>query len=44
MPFMLRYAELFHKNDILTKIMPRKIESAEMLDVEMPYLLNEASS
>ena len=29
MPFMVRYAELFEKSNIIEKIIPRKMESAK---------------
>ena len=44
MPFMLRYAQNFEKSQIIEKILPRKLGSAEHLRQEFPYLLNEGSS
>jgi len=32
MPFMLRYADLFGKSEIIQKIMPKSINNAEELE------------
>ena len=39
MPFMIRYASLFEKSNILEKIIPRKIENAQQLMAQYPELL-----
>ena len=44
MPFMLRYADLFGTSDIMQKIMPKLIISAEELEQHYPSLLTEGSS
>ena len=44
MPFMLRYAELFGKADIMQKILPKTINTPEELEFHYPTLLTEGSS
>jgi hypothetical protein len=44
MPFMLRYADLFHRSNAITNIIPREIATAEELQDQYPMLLTEASS
>jgi hypothetical protein len=44
MPFMLRYADLFGKSDIMQKIMPKIISTPEELEHHYPSLLTEGSS
>lgn len=44
MPFMLRYADLFGKSEIIQKIMPKSINNAEELEEQYPSLLTEGSS
>lgn len=41
---MLRYADLFGKSDIIQKVMPKRINSAEELEQQYPSLLTDGSS
>jgi hypothetical protein len=44
MPFMVKYAELFEKSNIMEQIHPRKIESAQDFQFHYPDLLIKGSS
>jgi hypothetical protein len=44
MPFMVKYAELFEKSNIMERIIPRKMESALDFQFHYPDLLIKGSS
>ena len=44
MPFMMRYADLFAKSNIIEKIVPRQIQDPAQLELFYPDLLNQTSS
>ena len=44
MPFMVRYAGLFEKSNIVEKIIPRSIKSAKDFESNYPDLLIKGSS
>jgi hypothetical protein len=44
MPFMVRYAELFEKSNIIEQIIPRKMDSAKDFQFHYPDLLIKGSS
>jgi len=44
MPFMVRYAELFQKSNIIEKIIPRTMRNGQDLLLNYPDLLIKGSS
>ena len=43
MPFMIRYADMFQRSQIIPSLMPEHIQDSEQLRAHYPHLLNECS-